>query len=221
MGSAGGGSRTFAIDGSAVGPRADLPAAGLIQDPSGNLYGTTQYGGDVSCESNDIEGCGAVFRVNSSGGETVLYSFTGGADGMSPSAGLLRDSDGNMYGTTVEGGTNNFGAVFELNSSGTETVLYSFTGGADGEYPYAGVIQDKLGNLYGTASIGGANNGGTLFELDPSGTLTVLYTFNSKVDGRDGEDPEGDLLLSPAGNLYGVRSHGGAHQSGVVFEIVM
>ncbi|HEV3277471.1 MAG TPA: choice-of-anchor tandem repeat GloVer-containing protein [Terriglobia bacterium] len=93
----------------------------MIQDPSGNLYGTTQYGGDVSCESNDIEGCGAVFRVNRSGGETVLYSFTGGADG---------------------------------------------------EYPYAGVIQDKLGNLYGTASIGGANNGGTLFELDPSGTLT-------------------------------------------------
>jgi uncharacterized repeat protein (TIGR03803 family) len=142
----------------------------LIQDPSGNLYGTTQYGGDVSCESNDIEGCGAVFRVNRSGGETVLYSFTGGADG---------------------------------------------------EYPYAGVIQDKLGNLYGTASIGGANNGGTLFELDPSGTLTVLYSFNSKVGGRDGEDPEGDLLLSPAGNLYGVTSHGGAHQSGVVFEIVM
>ena len=171
MGSAGGGSRTFAIDGSAVGPRADLPAAGLIQDPSGNLYGTTQYGGDVSRESNDIEGCGAVFRVNRSGGETVLYSFTGG--------------------------------------------------GGRRMSPYAGVIQDKLGNLYGTASIGGANNGGTLFELDPSGTLTVLYSFNSKVGGRDGEGPEGDLLLSPAGNLYGVTSHGGAHQSGVVFEIMM
>ena len=104
-------------------------------------------------------GDGVVFKVDPAGKETVLYSFTGGADGAGPSGDLVRDSDGNLYGTTSGGGPSNAGVVFKLDPTGKETVLYSFTGGADGANPFAGLIRDEAGNLYGTASAGGGGLG--------------------------------------------------------------
>ena len=114
-----------------------------------------------------------VYKVDTTGHETVLYSFTGGADGGQPYAGVIRDSSGNLYGTTAAGGNSNAGAVYKLDTTGHETVLYQFTAGADGAIPYAGVIMDSSGNLYGTAYFGGAGSGaggngsGVVFEITP------------------------------------------------------
>jgi len=197
------------------------PYAGLIMDASGNLYGTTQQGG--------ANGCGTVFElVNSSGtySEKVLYSFTNsGGDGAGPVDGLIMDGSGNLYGTTLLGGANRFGTVFELvNSSGTysEKVLYSFAGsGGDGEYPFAGLIMDASGNLYGTTDGGGANGDGTVFELvNSSGSYSekVLYSFTGY--RSDGADPFASLLMDGSGNLYGTTLYGGANNVGTVFELV-
>jgi uncharacterized repeat protein (TIGR03803 family) len=197
------------------------PYAGLITDGSGDLYGTTQQGG--------ANGFGTVFElVNSAGtyNEQVLYSFTKQAgDGANPSAGLILDGSGDLYGTTQQGGASGFGTVFELvNSSGTfsEQVLYSFTNsGGDGAYPYAGLLADSLGNLFGTTSSGGAGFGGTVFELvNSSGTYSekVLYGFsNSKGDGSF--PYYGALIMDTSGNLYGTTFQGG-NGEGTVFELV-
>ena len=151
---------------------------------------------------------------------TTLYSFTGG-DGANPSAGLIADTAGNLYGTT-EGGDGP-GEVFQLTPSGTLTVLHSFTGGSNGAYPEAGVIADMAGNLYGTTYGGGAGGQGTVFQLTPSGTLTVLYSFTG---GADGGRPGADLIADAAGNLYGTTALGGANMScpggcGTVFELTV
>jgi uncharacterized repeat protein (TIGR03803 family) len=196
------------------------PQAPLVHDASGNLCGTTYAGGNTSCLSNVGPGCGTVFKVTGVGNETVLYSFTGAPDGKWPSAGVTRDAEGNLFGTTQQGGTAQFGTVFELNTENAETVLHSFTDGPDGAVPYAGVILDAAGNLYGTASESEGNSMGTAFELDTTGVLTVLYTFGSEGNGRDGYGPAASLLLGPAGILYGTTGRGGAHNVGVVFEII-
>jgi uncharacterized repeat protein (TIGR03803 family) len=152
------------------------PIAGLILDSAGNLYGTTSEGGNiVTCPVSIFSpgGCGVVYKVDTAGQETVLYSFTGGTDGGFPDAGVIRDSAGNLYGTTYGGGDlsgcfgGGCGVVFEVDPAGQETVLYTFTGGTDGGHPYAGVILDLAGNLYGTASSGGADSGGVVFKLAP------------------------------------------------------
>ena len=153
---------------------------------------------------------------------TTLYSFTGG-DGANPSAGLMADPAGNLYGTTADGGASGQGTVFQLDPSGNPTVLYSFTGGSDGAYPEAGVIADMAGNLYGTTYGGGAGGQGTVFQLTPSGTLTVLYSFTG---GADGGRPGADLIADAAGNLYGTTALGGANTScpegcGTVFELTV
>ncbi len=186
------------------------PYAGVIMDSSNNLYGTTLAGGNAY---------GTVFELTESSGwrvEKVLYSFTGGTDGGDPTGGLLLDAAGNLYGTTNFGGSFGLGTVFELTSSG-ETVLHSFAGGpSDGAAPYAGVIMDNRGNLYGTTLEGGSssncsNGCGTVFELTPNGrgawTETVLYSFTG---GADGVEPYGGLLLDAAGNLYGTAVGGGS-----------
>jgi uncharacterized repeat protein (TIGR03803 family) len=149
---------------------------GVIEDSAGNLYGTT-YGGGTS-------GNGVVFKLDTTGKETVLYSFTGGADGAAPFAAVIRDSAGSLYGTTRYGGVSNAGVVFKLDTTGKETVLYRFTGGADGGAPQAGVIRDLAGNLYGTTSQGGASICcGTVFKLDTTGKETVLCSFTGGADG--------------------------------------
>jgi uncharacterized repeat protein (TIGR03803 family) len=111
-------------------------------------------------------GCGVVFKLDTTGTETVLHTFTAGADGAEPDAGLIRDSAGNFYGTTYLGGINGNGVVFKLDTTGTETVLYSFTGGADGGSPAAGLIRDSAGNLYGTTYEGGTSDAGVVFKLE-------------------------------------------------------
>ena len=152
----------------------------------------------------------------------MLYSFTGG-DGSHPRATLIADVVGNLYGTTIDGGTGGQGTVFQLTPTGTLNVLYSFTGGSDGALPFAGVIADAAGNLYGTTNGGGASGQGTVFQLDPSGTLNVLYSFTG---GNDASPPGGDLLADAVGNLYGTTTVGGAGTScpggcGTVFQLTV
>ncbi len=191
------------------------PYADLIFDRAGNLYGTASEGG---------LGYGTAFKLTrSSSGwqETTLYSFTYGADGGIPLAGLVMDGQGNLYGTASGGGTAGNGLVFELtpSSSGwTEKVLYSFNGDNDGRYPHAGLVFDAAGNLYGTNFYGGTVDG-TVFELSPGSqgwSETVLYSFTG---GADGGEPEAGVILNKAGNLYGTASVGGALGWGCVFRL--
>ena len=200
------------------------PTGGVVRDAAGNLYGTTVDGGEGSgCYYG---ACGTVFTLHATGKESVLYSFTGGTDGASPAAGLVRDSGGNVYGTTYYGGnltcnkSGNYGCgtVFKVTKSGKETALYTFTGGTDGAYPYAGLLRDAKGNLYGTSTEGGDLNCappygcGTVFKLTKAGKLTVLHSFTGKADGAG---PDGSLIRDAAGNLYGASSGG----NGRVFKL--
>jgi len=218
---------SFCSEGGAKCTDGNYPHAGLILDAAGNLYGTTWEGG-----ANSQYG-GTVFKVDNTGHETMLYSFCaeGGSkctDGAQPSAGLLRDAAGNLYGTTEFGGANNNGTVFKLDGTGHETVLYSFcsVGGTnckDGSRPVAGLIQDTAGNLYGTTEYGGANsvNGGTAFKVDNTGRETVLYSFCAEGGSKctDGEEPVAGLIQDAAGNLYGTTWEGGTNGDGTVFKL--
>jgi uncharacterized repeat protein (TIGR03803 family) len=200
-----------------------LPYAGLVLDEKGNLYGTTLEGG--------ARGYGVVFKLTPKGRERVLYSFcaqSNCADGGWPSAGLIFDQKGNLYGTTVGGGTNGQGVVFKLTPKGKETVLHSFCAlkssqndCADGSVPYAGLVLDQEGNLYGTTLSGGANNSnacygyfeygcGVVFKLTPKGKETVLYSFCPQYPScTDGASPFAGLVLDQKGNLYGTTWQGG------------
>jgi uncharacterized repeat protein (TIGR03803 family) len=146
----------------------------------------------------------------------VLYNFGGSSDGGNPYASLIADSSGNLYGTASAGGSNNAGVVFTVNPSGTETVLYSFTGGTDGAYPFSALVRDIAGNLYGTTSAGGTDNDGVVFMLDPNGEEVVLHNFTG---GTDGTNSLGGLLRDKSGNLFGTTSQGGSSNEGIVFEI--
>jgi uncharacterized repeat protein (TIGR03803 family) len=205
-----------------AGSDGSAPYAGqLIFDRTGNLYGTTSSGG------TNFYGIAFELSPNGSGGwtETVLHSFGAGTDGASPPAGLIWDGAGNLYGTTYAGGTSNVGTVFELSPNGsggwTETVLYSFnSNGSDGNYPYAGLVFDRAGNLYGTTYLGGTYNIGTVFELSPNGsggwTETVLHSFINNYS--DGAYPYAGLIFDSAGNLYGTTAYGGIYYYGTAFE---
>jgi uncharacterized repeat protein (TIGR03803 family) len=158
--------------------------------------------------------------------ESVLYSFLGGGDGGYPRAGLIFDQAGNLYGTSLGGGiiANCCGTVFELtpNVGGvwTEKVLHNFTNGDDGGYPYAGLIFDAAGNLYGTTSEGGANKLGTVFELTPkTGGVWTEKVLHSFAGGKDGTDPAAGLIFDAAGNLYGTTAEGGEYRYGTAFEL--
>jgi uncharacterized repeat protein (TIGR03803 family) len=158
------------------GARGANPRGSLIRDRSGNIYGVTQRGGDFACEPK--RGCGTVFKLSKGGKETTLYRFKGGPDGQYPNPGLVRDSSGNLYGTTRLGGDSSCaqqgcGTVFKLDQAGRETVLHAFTGGSDGDSPFsAGLLSDTAGNLYGTTLSGGdltcgAYGCGVVFEITP------------------------------------------------------
>jgi uncharacterized repeat protein (TIGR03803 family) len=191
-----------------------IPLAGLLRDRKGNLYGTTQSGGDPTC--NSPTGCGTVFKLDATGKETVLYSFKGGTDGAGPHASLVQDTAGNLYGTTVDGGAFGWGTVFKLDKSGVEAVLHNFGVGADGQDPIGGLVPDAAGNLYGTTAFGGAFLNGTVFKLDKGGSYTVLYSFG---DGADGAAPYAGLVRDKAGNLYGTTYLGGGYGWGTVFKL--
>lgn len=186
--------------------------AGLVRDTAGNLYGTTVNGGT---STNCSGGCGLVFKVSSSGHETVLYGFTGNPDGGVPIASLVRDATGNLYGTTYYGGTNNVGTVFKVDAGGKESVRYSFNGGTDGEYPQAGLLLDPAGNLYGTTYYGGSGGYGTVFEVDASGAETILHSFDGRNNGRY---PSNGLTRDAGGNLYGTAG-GGIYGQGIAFKL--
>jgi uncharacterized repeat protein (TIGR03803 family) len=207
------------------------PTAGLVQAPDGNFYGTTTKGG--------VYGGGTVFKVTPGGALTRLYSFcsqSGCPDGEM-SNGLALATDGNLYGTTTQGGVASLlihgfsggGTVFRITPSGTLTTLYSFcsqSGCTDGCTPWAALVQATDGNLYGTASsCGNYKNypdwgGGTAFRITPSGTLTTLYSFCSQSACTDGLDPQGTLIQATDGNLYGTTTQGGANVfGGTVFSL--
>jgi len=192
-----------------------VPLAGLVMDRDGNLYGTTAFGGSSFVDNLADSGNGTVFKVDSQGNETVLHSFMDVPDGVEPSAGLIMDRDGNLYGTTSSGGSSGGGTVFKVDSNGNETVLYSFSG-ADGANPLAGLVMDRDGNLYGTTAGGGSSSLGTVFKLGTDGKETVLHSFT---DTPDGAAPRADLVRSKAGNLYGTTTIGGSSGFGTAFRV--
>jgi uncharacterized repeat protein (TIGR03803 family) len=202
--------------GSPSGTDGQNPFDGLIFDREGNLYGTTFDGG--------TNGTGIVYEITTSGIETVLYDFgpASGTDGQHPDAGVTFDSAGNLYGMTVYGGANGGGTVFKLAPTGsgayTESVLHSFGSGTDGERPQAGVTLDSAGNIFGTTSLGGTNGTGTVFEITTDGSERVLYDFGP-TSGTDGQQPYATVILDSAGAIYGTTISGGTAGGGTVYEL--
>ncbi len=200
------------------------PAAQLVFDDAGNLYGTTVVGG--------VYGCGTVFKLSFSSNqwnETVVFDFDCYGSGKNPYGGVTLDSSGNLYGTTVAGGSggecsgDGCGVVYELSKSGdtwTESVLYNFTGGDDGFGPGSTVVFDKAGNLYGTTPDGGMYSEGVVYQLAPNNgqwTQTVIHPFTGGDDGAVGS--LGPLLVDATGSLNGVTELGGKYGAGVVFKL--
>jgi uncharacterized repeat protein (TIGR03803 family) len=196
------------------------PQAPLVMDGAGSLYGTTPNGGAGMA--------GTVFKLTANGTATVLHSFGSPmtTDGRTPYAGVIVDSAGNLYGTTADGGATGSGpgdgVVYSLSAAGKETIVYSFGGtAADGVNPYASLVMDSAGNLFGTTRAGGASGphrGGTVFKVSPAGAETILYSFGAG-GASDGSSPQAALVMDSAGNLYGTTSAGGAHGDGTVFRI--
>jgi uncharacterized repeat protein (TIGR03803 family) len=207
------------------------PIGNLARDSQGNLYGNTYEGGSFDCQG---PGCGTLFKVDARGTETILHVFLSTEPyGIIPFGGLIRDKGGNLYGTANAGGAfPENGTIFKLDPAGVLTVLYNFMGGMDGSGPFAPLILDTAGNLYGTTELGGDPSCkllgtflgcGTVFKLDTAGRETVLYTFKG---GKGGGFPDAGLVRDATGNLYGTASLGGdlacANSGlgcGLVFEV--
>jgi uncharacterized repeat protein (TIGR03803 family) len=206
----------------------NIPDGGVVIGKDGVLYGTTNRGGSSYC-SGASPGCGTVFSVtppsspDAAWTETVLHNFNNdGTDGFYPEAGVVVGANGVLYGTTYEGGTDNYGTVFSLTppaspgGAWTETILHSFAGGSDGANPEASVVIGRHGVLYGTTYGGGAAGEGTIFSLTPpaspggSWTETVLYAFS----GVDGAGPTAPVVIGSGGVLYGTAELGGSHVCG-------
>ncbi|MGA2878850.1 MAG: choice-of-anchor tandem repeat GloVer-containing protein [Bryobacteraceae bacterium] len=213
-------------------PDGEYPPAGLVQGVNGELYGTTQYGGDNAGPLG--VGGGTVFKISPAGKLTTLYDFCAQSackDGLYPIAGLVRAANGDLYGSTSAGGLYSYGTIFKITPNGTLTTLYSFCseGGActDGQYPVGALIQARNGYLYGTTSEGGGttSNGGTIFKITTSGKLTTLYRFCAQANCSDGANPNG-LVQAADGDFYGVTQSGGTHNTfppaglaGTIFKI--
>jgi uncharacterized repeat protein (TIGR03803 family) len=182
------------------------PTTGLLRDAKGNLFGVTLYGGvnTKTCSDNVQRICGVVYELDHTGKkETVLHRFAGGSGGSVSEVVPIQDSSGKLYGTTIWGGDQNDGVVYEVDQAGKFSLLYDFQGGADGGTDSA-FIWGLNGNLYGVAN-DGANAAGVVFELDRTGKETVLYNFTG---GSDGSTPD-SLIADAAGNLYGTTAYGG------------
>jgi uncharacterized repeat protein (TIGR03803 family) len=179
-------------------------------DATGNLYGSTSQGG--------AHNGGTVFMLDTTGKETVLHNFTGTPRHGDPDGTLIRDSYGNLYGTTTDDGYGN-GSVWKLSKAKKFTVLYSFTGGpTDGDFPLAGVIRDTKGNIYGVTYYGGSSGEGMVYELSKGGTLIVLHSFTCASDGCY---PIGGVVRDKGGNLYGTAYYGGSSGAyGTVWKLV-
>jgi uncharacterized repeat protein (TIGR03803 family) len=192
-----------------TGTDGSYPLAGLVQGPNGNFYGTTSAGG--------ANGTGTVFQISSTGVLTTLYSFTGGADGATPKAGLTLGTDGNFYGTTFLGGTNNDGTVFLITPTGVLTTLFQFNARLDGRNPQAALVQGLDGNFYGTTEAKGARGNGTMFRVtsvSSTGVLNLVFGFA----GTTGKNPQAPLFQGQDGLFYGTTTFGGFNY-GSVFQI--
>jgi uncharacterized repeat protein (TIGR03803 family) len=200
------------------------PYKGVTLDAQGNLYGTAVTGGGGSCEG----GCGVVYKLTHSGGvwtQSVIHAFTGGNDGSGPGSPVAFDKDGNLYGTTPTGGARGFGVVYEMkpgaNGAWNLTVIHTFTGGIDGLGGSASrLLLDTGGNVYGVNTVGGANGFGNVYELTPQSggkwQLTTLYSFQ---DQPDGASPYGGVIFDKSGNLYGTTYYAGANDVGTVYKL--
>jgi uncharacterized repeat protein (TIGR03803 family) len=190
-------------------PDGALPYAGLVQATNGAFYGTASNGGGEF---------GTAFIATAFGQYIPIYTFINSFIGANPVAGLVQASNGNLYGAAASGGSDGCGALFEMTLSGAYTMVHDFTGD-DGCSPQATLFQGSDGNLYGTASAGGAggqgHNYGTAFKITPSGTFTLLHTF----DGTDGTYPTGALIQATDGNFYGTTQYGGAYNQGTIFKV--
>jgi uncharacterized repeat protein (TIGR03803 family) len=197
------------------------PHAGLVMDALGNLYGTTAGGGITGCGTGtSYGGCGTVFKLDTSGNETLLYTFTGGADGGNPYTGLVQDPQGNFYGTTHSVNNSGGGVVFKLDTTNRQTVLHTFPATAwDGAEP-TGIVLDRQGNIYGTTFSGGVAGSGTVFKIDTAGKETVLHHFNGGVGRTDGALPDSGLVMDPQGNFYGTTEAGGTITNGSAWGTV-
>jgi len=202
------------------------PSAGLVQATNGDLYGTASSGA--------ADGFGTVFKMTPSGTLTTLYNFCDCTDGAFPLGALVQATNGDFYGTTLQGGTNGLGTVFKITPTGTLATLYSFCSQpncTDGAGPYAGLVQDANGDFYGTTPCGGANAGtyctgaGTVFKITLGGALTTLYSFCSQSNCTDGESPVAALVQAANGDFYGTTACGGVNAgahcagAGTVFKI--
>jgi uncharacterized repeat protein (TIGR03803 family) len=208
----------------------ERPESGLVQAANGDLYGTTAYGGankNAACAFLTLTGCGTIFRITASGTLTTLYSFCSLSectDGEGPVGGLVQATNGDFYGTTLEGGNSGLGTVFKITASGTLTTLYSFcsqAGCTDGQRPLGALVQDTTnGDFYGTTQFGGNSSGyGTVFKITLSGALTTLYRFCAQSGCTDGTGPGSGLVPASNGDLYGATAGGGAYGGGTVFSI--
>ena len=189
------------------------PDGALIEGVDGDLYGTARYGG--------VDNFGTVFRTDLAALTTVtLAEVTGGLAGYYPQSDLIQATDGNFYGTTEQGGTDNLGTFFQVTPAGVYTTLYSFTGGADGSNPLRGVVQGTNGSFYGVCTQGGSNQGGAVYRIDYIGTsfaFTPLYSFNPAF--LDGSNALGNLVQASDGNFYGTTAGGGLYGDGTIYEI--
>lgn len=204
-------------------PHGAYPYAGVVQASDGNFYGTTSGGG----EGDE----GAIFRITPGGVITTLYSFclrgSPCNDGAVPYAPLVQGTDGNLYGTTGEGGSFNDpygGTVFKITLDGTLTTLHSFGSGDDGNNVFAGLVQATDGNFYGETVSGGKNDGGTVFRITADGTLATIYNFCSQPNCTDGWGAEGTLVQGGDGNFYGPTAAGGSSRAcgngcGTIFKL--
>jgi uncharacterized repeat protein (TIGR03803 family) len=188
-----------------------VPVAGLVEGSDGNFYGTTVLGGEHFR--------GTVFKIDATGTLITLHSFSGSpSEGANPVAALVQGSDGNFYGTTPSGGEHFQGVVFRISQGGVHTVLHSFSGyPGEGAVPFAALVQGNNGNFYGTTAIGGAHFKGTVFNIDPAGSLTTLHSFSGSPG--EGANPVAGLAQGGDGNFYGTTALGGAHSRGTVFNI--
>lgn len=180
----------------------------IVQGSDGNFYGITSEGGSAAS--------GTVFQATAAGALTILHSFVSFGVDEGEASRLIQGADGAFYGTTNQGGAYGIGRIFKIASSGDLTTLYSLgSANGDGSAPLGGLVQAKDGNFYGTTSLGGLNNLGTIFRITPSGTLTTLHNFNS----TDGANPAAPLVEAADGNLYGTTAGGGANGLGTVFRL--
>jgi len=203
----------------------------LVFDQSGNAYDASSISGP--------SGNGIAYELHTVNfGESVLHAFTGTPDGSGPTSGPILDRAGNLFGTTMTGGADGYGAIYELSPSGsgwTEAILYSFTNGGDGSAPTSNLVMDRLGNLYGATQSGGTYGGGTVFELTKSSlgawTLTTIYEFRSSMkapvntvpaSGCAGQPFMGSnrtLTIDSGGNLYGTTSADAVSQYGSIYKL--